>query len=416
MPRMIARVAAAGLFIVTAVGAATTALAAPLKVKVAFIDPLSGGGASSGDGGLRTLRFLAERNNATNPDVTLEITAYDNKLNPQESIVQAQKAIDAGANVIVQGIGSSVSAALIDFINKHNDRNPGKEAILLNHSGIDPILNNAKCSYWHFRFDASSDIKMAALTSHIANRPEIKKVYLLNQDYSFGHAVRSAARAMLKQKRPDIEIVGDEVTPLQKVNDFSPYIAKIKASGADTVITGNWSQDLALLVKAAGDAALQVNLYTYSGGSSGIPTAIKQANLSDRVLQVVEGYANVGTPPVQELERAFRAKAGQDLVYPRMINLVNALTKAVTTTKSADPKQIARALEGMRIQTIYGKEGYIRADDHQFFQPMYIAAFGPVDAGKVFDSENTGWGWTGLAEIPLADTLLPTTCRMDRPS
>ena len=36
---------------------------------------------------------------------------------------------------------------------------------------------------------------------------------------------------MLKQKRPDIKIVGDEVHPLLKVTDFSPYIAKIKASG-----------------------------------------------------------------------------------------------------------------------------------------------------------------------------------------
>ena len=58
---------------------------------------------------------------------------------------------------------------------------------------------------------------------------------------------------MLAAKRPDIEIVGDELHPLFKVSDFSPYIAKIKASGADTVITGNWGPDFALLLKAAAE-------------------------------------------------------------------------------------------------------------------------------------------------------------------
>ena len=65
---------------------------------------------------------------------------------------------------------------------------------------------------------------------------------------------------MLKAKRPDIEIVGDELHPLLKITDFAPYIAKIKASGADTVITGNWGQDFALLLKAAADAGLQGQL------------------------------------------------------------------------------------------------------------------------------------------------------------
>ena len=84
------------------------------------------------------------------------------------------------------------------------------------------------------------------------------------------------AREMLKEQRPDIEIVGDELHPLVKITDFSPYIAKIKASGADTVITGNWGPDFSLLLKAAADAGLQVNWYTYYAGAVGGPTAVRQ--------------------------------------------------------------------------------------------------------------------------------------------
>ena len=265
MVKTLARITAAGLVAL----AASTALAAPMSLKIAFVDPLSGGGASTGEAGLKTFQYRAEQLNAKNPDLKLEVTGYDNKLNPQESLVQLQKAIDSGARVVVQGNGSSVGAAIIDFVGKYNDRNPGKEIIYLNYAAVDPALTNAKCSYWHFRFDANSDIKMQALTNYIKGKPEVKKVYLINQDYSFGQAVRAAARTMLKEKRPDIQIVGDEVAPLQKVNDFSPYIAKIKASGADTVITGNWAQDMALLLKAAGDAGLQANFYTYYGGGAG---------------------------------------------------------------------------------------------------------------------------------------------------
>ena len=72
-----------------------------------------------------------------------------------------------------------------------------------------------------------------------------------------------AAKEYLKRKRPDIEIVGDDLHPIAQVKDFSPYVAKIKASGADTVITGNWGSDLSLLIKAAKDAGLTANFYTY---------------------------------------------------------------------------------------------------------------------------------------------------------
>ncbi len=232
------------------------AAAAEDTVKIGYIDPLSGGGSSVGEVGLKHFQWLAEQINAEGGLLgkKVEILPLDNKTNPQEAVVQAQKAIDAGARYITQGNGSSVAAALSDFVTKYNERNPGNEVLYFNYTAVDVALTNEKCSFWHFRWDASSDIKMAAITDYLMGRPEVKKVYLINQDYSFGQGVRKLAREMLKAKRPDIEIVGDELHPLLKITDFSPYVAKIKASGADTVITGNWGQDFALLLKASADA------------------------------------------------------------------------------------------------------------------------------------------------------------------
>ena len=102
-----------------------------------------------------------------------------------------------------------------------------------------------------------------------------------------------------------------------KVTDFSPYIAKIKASGADTVITGNWGADFSLLLKAAADAGLQVNWYTYYAGAVGGPTAVRQTGLADHVFEIFEGVANSAPPAAQKFETDFRAKFGVGLFYPR---------------------------------------------------------------------------------------------------
>jgi branched-chain amino acid transport system substrate-binding protein len=386
-------------------------------VKIAYIDPLSGGGASIGEIGLKHFQFFADQINASGQlgAIKLEIVPFDNKVNPQESLVQAQKAIDQGARIITQGNGSSVAAALEDFVAKHNDRNPGKEVIYLNYAAVDPILTNEKCSYWHFRFDANSDVKMAGLTNFMKTRPEIKKLYLINQDYSFGQSVRKEARAMLKERRPDIQIVGDEVHPLLKVTDFAPYVAKIKASGADTVITGNWGQDIALLLKAAADAGLQVDWYTYYAGGAGGPTAIKQSGLADHVFEIVEWNGNQEPAESQKLETEYRDKFGV-FWYPRVVNEMRMLALAIQQAKSTAAKAIAAKLDAMRITGFDGGEIWMRPEDHQLFQNLYILSFGPKTADVKYEEENTGWGWKTIGKIDAKDTVVPTTCKMDRPS
>ena len=168
-----------------------------------------------------------------------------------------RSAIDDGVTVIAQGNSSSVAAALIDAINKHNEREPGKRVLFLNYSAVDPILTNEKCSYWHFRFDAHADMRMAALMDVFKDDAALKKVYLIGQDYSFGQAVLREGRKQIAAQRPDVQIVGDELHPIGRVKDFIPYAVKIKSSGAQAVLTGNWGNDLTLLIKAAQGSGLR---------------------------------------------------------------------------------------------------------------------------------------------------------------
>lgn len=400
------------------IGAAIAPAAAD-TIKIGYVDPLSGGAASVGQIGLNQMNFIVDAINAkggVNGD-KVEVIGYDNQINAQTSLVQVQKAIDEGVRIFMQGNGSSVGVAIEEFVAKYNRRNPDAHIVYLNYGAIDPIMTNGKCSYWHFAFDANVTVKMEALTNFMRERSEIKKVYLIGQDYSFGRAVADSAVRMLSAKRPDVEVVGNEFHPLVKITDFAPYIAKIQASGADSVITGNWGQDFSLLVKAAGQAGLDVNWYTYYSGAAGGPTAIRQADLSNKVFQINEGVTNLGYAPALEVVKAYTERyKDAPVLYPRLFNTTGMLFKAIEEAKSSDPAVFAKVLETITYDTFSsGGEAFMRAEDHQLFQPLVISSFGPIKDGEA-DEESTGWGWNKIGIIPAKDTVVPTTCEMKRPS
>ena len=399
--------------------AASLVPAAQADVKIAYIDPLSGLMAATGEHGLHELEFAAEQINAQGGVLgqKLVIVPLDNKLSPQESLVQLKAAADQGIHYIVQGNGSSVAGALIDGINKNNEREPDKSIVFLNYAAVDPDFTNDKCSFWHFRFDANSDMKMEALTSYMKNDKKISKVYLLNQDYQFGHQVARAAREMVAAKRPDVKIVGDELHPLAKVKDFSPYVTKIQASGADAIITGNWGSDLQLLVKAAKDANLKSEFYTYYAGVVGTPPALGDAGV-ERVKVVTYWNANEVSPQFQGYVEAYKKKYGatSDPYTGAMRMALTMLTRAMTEAKSTEPAKVAKAMEGMKMDGPFGPVE-MRAADHQLIQPLFIGTFVKAEGGKYkYMADGTSdFTFRNDAKFDGPATARPTTCKMQRP-
>lgn len=395
-------------------------------IKLAYIDPLSGPFGNVGDAGQKHFQYMADLINARGGVLgkQWEIVPFDNKISPKETLIQLQNAIDQGIRFVTQGNGSSNAAAIIEAVEKYNKRNPDDPVVFFNYAAVTPDFTEAGCSFWHFRFDAHSNIKMDVITEDIKKHPEIKKVYLINQDYIFGHSVSDAAKAYLKEKRPDIEIVGDTFHPLGKVKDFSPYVAKIQASGADVVITGNWGVDLSLLVKAAKDSGLKSQFYTFYGGGLGSPSAIGPAG-ENLVKQVTEWHNNLwnekNVPSDKEFYEGFQNKYAvgknsiMEFYYGRVRTMMEMVTKAIEKAGKVDPKAVAFALEGMEYETPYGLV-IMRADDHQLYQPMFISTM--VKAGTKetpFDVEDTGLGWRTDLEVSAKDTMRPTACKMVRP-
>ena len=383
-------------------------------VKIALIDPQTGLMGPLGTNQMRSWQYFAEEMSKSNPaGVKFEIVAFDNKLSPAESANALKAAIDQGIRYVAQGNGSSVAAALIDGISKHNERNPGKEMMYLNYAAVDPDFTNSKCNYWHFRFDADTSMKIEAMTTFMKDQKDVHKVFLLNQNYSHGQQVAKFAKEALKRKRPDVQIVGEDLHPLAQVRDFAPYIAKIKASGADTVITGNWGSDLALLIKAAKEGGYDGKFFTYYTGVTGTPTALGTTG-EGKVYQVAYSHYNMGGD-MGKWMAGFKERFKDDMFTGAVPSALMGLSNAMTAAKSTEPAKVAKALEGLKWKNFNG-EVEMRKTDHQLQQPLYITVWQKAGGKYPYSPENTGMTLAPVAEYPSYVSSTPTSCAMKRPS
>ena len=395
----------------------------PAPIRLALIEGLSGPFANTGEAVVRNIAWAVERVNARGGVSTpqglraMVLTRHDSKGQSEEALSALKSAIDDGAQVVLQGNSSANAAALIDAINKHNEREPNRRVLFLNYSAVDPALTNEKCSFWHFRFDAHADMRMAALMQVLREDPSVKSAYLIGQDYSFGQAVLREARRQLGVLRPDVQIVGDELHPMGRVKDFLPYAAKIKASGAQAVITGNWGNDLTLLVKSAREAGYEGKFYTFYGNALGAPAAIGEAGVG-RVIAVADWLPNVPGQASAEFYKSFRQrfpKPSEDYVHVRMQLMIEALAQAVAKAGGTDPAAVALQLEKARV-SMAGQTGSMRAQDHQFQQPLVVGVMARQGTpGVPFDVEGSGYGFKVVRQITAEQARLPTTCQMERP-
>ena len=396
-------------------------------IKLALIEGLSGPFGNAGEAVFRNLVWATERVNLRGGvklpggNRSLQLLRLDSKGNTEEALGLMRSAIDQDAHFILQGNSSATAAALIEALNKHNERDQRHRALFLNYAAVDPALTNEQCSFWHFRFDAHADMRLSALTDQLRDDASVKKVYLIGQDYSFGQHVLQKVREMIAAKRPDIQIVGEDLHPIGRVRDFMPYVTKIKASGAQAVLTGNWGNDLTLLIKAARDIGLNAKFYTFYGNALGVPGALGDAGI-DRVLAVAEWHPNVGTPTSDKFYSAFRQRFPRpedDYLHVRMQAMVEVLVQAMEHAKSVDAVAVARAMEGLQFdgKTLGGvHQGTMRAGDHQFIQPLYVTVMKRAGSpGVRFDNEGSGYGFRTLRFVEAAKTEQPTPCKMQRP-
>ena len=404
--------------LLAAILTASSTVQAQEPVRIAFMDPLSGAFASIGTSGLKQIQFAADYLFNSKGGILggrmIEIVPLDNQQSPTETQIQFRRAVSDNLRIIVQGNSSAVANALNSAVTRHNRRNPGQEILQINYSAVDPILTEENCSFWHFRFDAHAVMKLNVLTDYIAENQDVKSIYIIGQDYSFGQVVSDTSIRLLKEKRPDIEIVGNEFHPIGQVKDFTPYVTKIVSSGADAVITGNFGADMVSLARSIIDNGLDIPIYTFYAAYDGI-TATLGADGKNKIRLIHNETSNpIPTEERKAFIRAFKAaNPNNDVTQPRIINALSMIVAAMEETQSTDPYDIATALEDMRFTTLSGEEIWMRGEDHQIFQSLHISVH--TDEGIEFDADNSGFGLFSEFHVPAEETIVPVNCSMDRP-
>lgn len=400
-----------------------SAQAQTAPIQLAMIEGMSGPFANTGEAVLRNLVWAVERVNSRGGVVTSEgrrllaLNRYDSKGQNEEALTSLRAAIDAGAQYVFQGNSSANALVLIDAIQKHNEREPQRQVLFLNYAAVDPALTQDKCNFWHFRFDAHADMRLTALMQVLKQDAKLKSVYLIGQDYSFGQAVLREAKQQLASLRPDIQVSGEELHPMGRVKDFLPYASKIKASGAQAVITGNWGNDLTLLVKAAKEVGFEGKFYTFYGNALGAPAAMGDAGVG-KVLAVAEWMPNVPGADSVKFYQAFKQrfdKPSEDYVHLRMQMMIEALVQSIEKAGMSKPLSVAIQLEKAEV-SMGGQRGTMRAQDHQFQQPLVVGLMAKQGGTDVpFDVEGSGFGFKVIKQFKAQEVALPSSCRMNRP-
>ncbi|MGE4044441.1 MAG: branched-chain amino acid ABC transporter substrate-binding protein [Acetobacteraceae bacterium] len=401
---------------VLALGVASGPVVAQDTIKFGYSELLSGTFAQVGDQGIKTIQTVIDNVNAKGGVLgkKIELVALDNKGQPAEALINLQKMVDDGIQIMLNCGPSNVASALIGGVEKNNARNPDRRILYVNCGALAPELTNEQCTFWHFRFSMHAGQQSEIMVRAIPK--SITKVYVLNQDYIFGQSAQRDTKKFLTSIRPDIQIVGEEMIPYGKVKDFSPYVAKIKASGAQALVTGNWGPDLYLLVKAGLEAGLPVDYYTFLGHLAGSATAIGPAG-DGRVHSVVSSHDNLGielkNPDLTAFIDNFRKKFDFDFIFGDRRMAIEMTVAAIAKAGTTDPLKVAQALEGIVVTDAAGQKATMRKDDHQILLTYYGVVF-TKDVKN--DSEKTGLGWKTETVVKPEDLDQSHHCKMKRPS
>ncbi|RFC65963.1 branched-chain amino acid ABC transporter substrate-binding protein [Fulvimarina endophytica] len=397
------------------VAALATSIAHAEPLRIGIIESLSGAQTSTGRLYANAVKYGVDRINEAGGfnGEPVVVTEYDNAGGAPEAADKFRQAVADGVDIIVQGASSAIAGQLTEDVRKHNIRNPGDEILFMNLGGEAMELTGDKCQFYHFRFTTTAPMRVNALTSAMKEAGDLgTKVYAINQNYSWGQDMQAAIEAAAPEE--GYEVVGEVLHDVNKIQDFAPFVARIKSAAPDTVITGNWSNDLLLLMKATGDAGLDVTFATaFLDQPGNIANAGKTA-LGHYIANNYDNAAGDGT-----FAETYRQATGHLPIFVEghsafaMAQLQEALKGLDFAGGPINVTEIALALENSTYDSPVGPIS-IRKEDHQSIRPVVVSK---VVENPKFPAEGTTLGFAPVKIVEGKDAIYPVqeSCEMDRP-
>jgi branched-chain amino acid transport system substrate-binding protein len=392
---------------------ATPLMAEPLKIGI--IESLSGSQTSTGRMFAAGVHYGIDKINAAGGfnGEPVEVIEYDNAGGPTEAADKFRQAVADGVDIVFQGASSAIAGQITEDVRKHNLRNPGKEIMFINLGAEAMELTGGKCHFYHFRYTTSAPMRVNALVKAMKEAGDLgTRVYSINQNYSWGQDMQAAVEAAADEG--GYTVVEETLHDVNKIQDFAPYVAKIKAADPDTVMTGNWSNDLLLLMKATGDAGLKVRF-----GTAFLDQPGNIANAGDTALghYIANSYDNSAADGT--FAEDYKAAQGH---YPTFVepqasfaalSLQQALSGLDFKGGDIDVTAIAEALENTTYESPVGPIS-VRKEDHQTIRPVVVSK---AVKNPKYPADDTDMGFEAVAVVPGDQAIyaVQDSCDMKRP-
>ena len=401
-----------------AAAVAFAALSLPAQaepLKIAILESLSGSQTSTGRMYATAVQFVVDEANAKGGynGEKIILTEYDNAGTTSGAAAKFQQIVADGVHVIVQGSSSAIGGQLSEDVRKHNLRNPDKKIMYINYGAEALELTGEKCQFYSFRMTTTAPMRVGALVKVMKEEGTLgTRVYSINQNYSWGKDMEDAIKG--HADKGGYEVVEAVLHDVNKIQDFAPFVAKIQAAHPDTVMTGNWSNDLLLLMKAVGGAGLKTRFATAFLDQPGNIANAGEVALGNYIAHPF----NVELSKDDYVER-YKKFSGHVPSYgePGATNAVRILIKATQAVDfkggKIDVTKLAQALENAELPTAIGTITF-RKEDHQALLPVVVSK---VTKDAKYPADDTDMGFKPVKVVQAQDVIYPvqSSCKMQRP-
>ncbi|MGB0659133.1 MAG: ABC transporter substrate-binding protein [Mangrovicoccus sp.] len=355
-----------------ATGFAMPATAIAEDIKVGLLLPFSGVYAALGNE-IEAGFNVALEQFGDDTSASFEVVREDTEVKPPVALGKAKKLILQEKVDVMAGIVSSgVLGAVRDMVH-----GAGVPLIVAN-AGNDDATGKS-CSPFITRMSFSNGQINRPMGSWMAQQG-VKKVYTLAPDYAAGRQMIEAFTETFTAAGG--EVVGQEFTPFQKTQDFGPYLAQAKASGADAVYVFYAGGEAISFVKQYDSFGLKAELPLYGSGFLTSPLYVNaEGPAAEGVITALHYVPTIDSAANASFVEAFKVKTGRvpSEFAVQGYDAARALIEA-SKTSASDRKSLANALRQVSFE---GPRGALSIDPatNNIVQPIYVYETVPGDDG-----------------------------------
>lgn len=312
--------------------------------KFGFIGPLTGDASQYGTAVKNALKLaIKEYNKAHGTKITA--VYYDDKADATEAVNAYNKLVDEDKVTAILSPVTTASCLAVASAAKT------KGTPILTPSGTgDKITMDGDKAYSNvFRICTNDSYAGTYLAELCKTKFHYKKVAILyNKELDYSTGLNNAFVKEAKNQNVAVKYNGAYNA---NTKDFSTFISKIKASGADSVYLPDYYETVVTITKQLRDAGINLPLFGGDGWDGVLGVKGVNAKNFENTYYVSGFDKDATTGPAKKFVDAYTKEYGStpNMFAAMEYDALNVMMEAINTAKSTDSKKICSALAKIKV-------------------------------------------------------------------